>query len=64
MDTHKRRVELLADALSVKPSDVVATLRAKNELFYDANGVLLFDPSGWPEERLVEAAVKLFVTLH
>jgi hypothetical protein len=57
----RRRLEILADALSVRPSEVVSTLRRKNlHQYVDALGATLFDVAS-SDAELVEAAFRVFV---
>lgn len=61
MSYHTERLRLMADALNVPVDQVVTVLRRKSEQYYDASGVLVFD-SSWPDELMVAAAVRVFVT--
>ena len=59
---HQDRLRLLGYALRVPTERVVAVLRAKDVLVYGPGGALLFACGDeWPDERLVEAAVNLFI---
>jgi hypothetical protein len=58
--THQRRLEILADALRVRPSEVVSTLRRKNLHYVDARGVTLIDDA-WSDTELVDGAFKVFI---
>lgn len=61
MHSYRRRIELLGDALRVKPSEVIRTLRSKNLHYFDASGAPVLDAANWTDERLVEAAFRLFI---
>ena len=63
MTPHEKRLYLLADALPVRaPQDVVAHLRRRNVMYFGAGGTLLLATGPeWSDERLVEAALRLFV---
>jgi len=61
MPSYRRRLELLGDALRVKPSQVIATLRNKDLHYCDANGTPVLDAANWTDERLVDAAFRLFI---
>lgn len=62
MPTHQDRLLLLADAMRIPPDKVVAALRGRDVLYFGPSGSLLFACGDeWPDERLVEAAVQLFI---
>ena len=62
MHSHQERVELLSHALRVTPEQVVPSLRRRDVLYFGPGGALLFAcGADWPDERLVEAALHVFV---
>lgn len=63
MSTHERQLQLLADALRLPSgAQVVPTLRRRDVLYYGPGGALLFAcGADWSDERLVTAAVHLFI---
>jgi hypothetical protein len=66
MTPHEQRLVELAHVLMISdPSNVVGALRRKNVMYFDRDGSLLLDPGPqWSDERLVEAAVQLFLVDH
>ena len=63
MTPHEQRLVELAHVLMIPdPRNVVGALRRKNVMYFDRDGSLLLDPGPqWSDERLVEAAVELFL---
>jgi len=63
MTPHEQRLIALAHVLMIPgPNYVVRALRSKNVMYFDHDGSLLFDPAPqWSDERLVEAAARLFL---
>jgi len=63
MTSHEQRLIELARVLMIPdPNNVVRALRSKNVMYFDRDGSLLLDPGPeWSDERLVEAAVQLFL---
>ena len=66
MTPHEQRLVELAHVLMIPdPRNVVGALRRKNVMYFDRDGSLLLDPGPqWSDERLVEAAVQLFLVDH
>ena len=63
MTLHAQRLIALAHVLMIPdPNDVVRVLRSRNVMYFDRDGSLLLDPGPqWSDERLVEAAARLFL---
>ena len=63
MTSHEQRLHILADALLIEdPKHVVAALRSRDVMYLGPRGAVLFATGpDWSDERLVEAAVELFV---
>ena len=63
MTPHEQRLIALAHLLMIPdPNNVVRALRSKNVMYFDRDGSLLLDPGPqWSDERLVEAAARLFL---
>lgn len=63
MTMHERQLKALAELLMVRnPNDVVRSLRCKNVMYFGSDGSVLLDPGPqWSDERLVAAAMELFL---